>query len=66
MGKEQIFNQAKQENRTYLTEVESKEFLKEAGIPVIDTKLARTKNEAISLSIEMGFPVVLKLSLIHI
>lgn len=61
MGKEQIFNQAKQENRIYFTEVESKELLKEAGIPVIDTRLAKTKKEAVSLSMEMGFPVVLKI-----
>ena len=45
-----------------LTEVESKELLKKAGIPVIETKLARSKKEAISLSKEMGFPVVLKIS----
>jgi acyl-CoA synthetase (NDP forming) len=61
MGKEQIFNQAKSENRTYLTEVESKELLKEAGIPIIDTSLARTKKEAVSLSREIGFPVALKI-----
>ncbi len=45
-----------------LTEVESKELLKKAGIPVIETKLARSKKEAISISKEMGFPVVLKIS----
>lgn len=61
MWKEQIFNQAKQEDRTALTEVESKELLKEAGIPIIDTRLARTEKEAISLSKEIGFPVVLKI-----
>jgi len=44
-----------------LTEVESKKLLKEAGIPVIETRLARTKREAISISKEMGFPVVLKI-----
>lgn len=45
-----------------LTEVESKELLKRAGIPVIETKLAKSKKEAISISKEMGFPVVLKIS----
>jgi len=59
LGK-QILNQAKQESRTQLTEIESKEFLRESGIPVIETKLARTKKEAISASKELGFPVVLK------
>jgi len=45
-----------------LTEVESKELLTQWGIPVVEVKLARTKKEAISLSKEMGFPVVLKIS----
>ena len=44
-----------------LTEVESKELLTQWGIPVVEAKLARTKKEAISLSKEMGFPVVLKI-----
>lgn len=45
-----------------LTEVESKELLKQAGIPVIETRLARSKKEAVSISRELGFPVVLKIS----
>lgn len=44
-----------------LTEVESKELLRQAGVPVIETKLARSKKEAISISKGMGFPVVLKI-----
>jgi acyl-CoA synthetase (NDP forming) len=48
-------------SQNVLTEVESKEFLKRAGIPVVATKLARSKREALSLSKEMGFPVVLKI-----
>ncbi len=58
----QILTQVKQEKRTQLTEVESKELLKEAEIPIIETKLARTKAEAISLSKKVGFPVVLKIA----
>ncbi len=49
-------------NQNVLTEVESKEFLKKAGIPVIEAKLARSKKEAISISKEIGFPVVLKIN----
>jgi acyl-CoA synthetase (NDP forming) len=45
-----------------LTEVESKQLLKKAGIPVVEAELARSKKEAISISNEMGFPVVLKIS----
>jgi len=44
-----------------LTEVESKQLLERAGIPVTKTKLARSKKEAISVSKEMGFPIVLKI-----
>jgi len=50
------------ESQHLLTEVESKELLKKAGIPVIEAKLARTKKDAIAISSEMGFPVVLKIS----
>jgi acyl-CoA synthetase (NDP forming) len=45
-----------------LTEVESKELLKKAGIPVVEAALARSKKEAVSISKEVGFPVVLKIS----
>jgi len=49
-------------NQGLLTEVESKDLLKTAGIPVVDTRLAKSKKEAISISKELGFPVVLKIS----
>ena len=44
-----------------ITEVEAKKLLKAGGIPVVDTELATTKAEAISISKRMGFPVVLKI-----
>ena len=46
----QILKQTRREKRTQLTEIESKELLKKTGIPVIETELADTKKEAISLS----------------
>jgi acyl-CoA synthetase (NDP forming) len=49
-------------SQNLLTEVESKELLRKAGIPVVQAKLARSKKEAIAISREMGFPVVLKIS----
>ena len=49
-------------NQNLLTEVESKALLKKAGIPVVEAELARSKKEAISISNEMGFPIVLKVS----
>jgi acyl-CoA synthetase (NDP forming) len=60
MLKSETLRQARKENRVQLTEIESKELLKEAGIPVVEAKLAQTKQEAISLGKKMGFPVALK------
>jgi acyl-CoA synthetase (NDP forming) len=53
--------QAQQEKLQMLTEVEAKALLQKAGIPVVETKLARTKKEATAISKQMGFPVVLKI-----
>jgi acyl-CoA synthetase (NDP forming) len=50
------------ESQNLLTEVESKELLMKAGIPVVEAKLAGSKKEAIAISREMGFPVALKIS----
>ena len=47
-------------NQNVLTEVESKTMLAKHGIPVIEAKLARSKREAVAISREIGFPVVLK------
>jgi acyl-CoA synthetase (NDP forming) len=58
----QLIDKARSEGRTVLTEVESKEFLKAAGIDVIDTRLARSKEETVSISRKLGFPVVLKIA----
>ena len=58
----QIIDKARSEGRSLLTEIESKELLKQAGIGVIDTKLATSREEAISISRRLGFPVVLKIA----
>ena len=60
MIENQIIARVRNEGRTWLTEIESKELLREAGINVIDTRMAKSKDEAIRLSQELGFPVVLK------
>jgi acetate---CoA ligase (ADP-forming) subunit beta len=62
MGKISILDQAEKEGRSILTEFESKRILRQAGIPVVETRLAKTQKEAVSLSRKMGFPVVLKIS----
>jgi acyl-CoA synthetase (NDP forming) len=61
MTKTEILKQAKKEKRTQLTELESKELLKEAGVPVVEARLAQTKAEASALAKKMGFPVALKI-----
>ena len=53
---------AKKQKRTVLTEVESKELLEKAGVNIARTRLARSMKEAVALSKEMGFPVVLKIA----
>ena len=60
MSADQIIKTAKKEGRTLLTELESKELLKEMGIATTETRLARGKDEAISLAKQIGFPVALK------
>jgi acyl-CoA synthetase (NDP forming) len=57
----QIIEKAKSENRNLLTEIEAKQVFKEAGLQVTDTRLATNKKDAIAMSTEMGFPVVLKI-----
>ncbi len=59
---DEIIDRARNESRQLLTEVESKELLRQAGINTIETRLAETRKEAISISKEIGFPVVLKIA----
>ncbi|MFC2060411.1 acetate--CoA ligase family protein [Chloroflexota bacterium] len=62
MIKQQVIEKAKSEGRGLLTEIEAKELLKQAGINVVDTKLATSKEETISISKQFGFPVALKIA----
>ena len=52
---------AKSQGRTVLTEIESKQVLAAAGIPVAETKLAATADEAAKAADEAGYPVVIKI-----
>jgi acyl-CoA synthetase (NDP forming) len=60
--KNQIINEARKQGRTLLSEIESKEILKEAGINTTSIKLALDEKEAISISENFGYPVVLKIA----
>ena len=62
MIKHQIIGKVRSEGRIVLTEIESKQLIKQAGVDVSETKLATYREEAISISEEVGFPVVLKIN----
>ena len=61
MTAQAIIEEVRRASRTLLTEIESKALLCEAGIPTVETKLARTKEEAVLTSKKLGFPVALKI-----
>jgi acyl-CoA synthetase (NDP forming) len=61
MSVQSIIGEVKRASRTLLTELESKALLSEAGIPIVETKLAASKEEAIVISKRLGFPVALKI-----
>ena len=56
-----LANQARAEGRSLLSEVEAKEILHEAGIPVARTVLATTADEAVHHAGEIGYPIVMKI-----
>ena len=56
-----IIEGARRQGRVILTEVESKEALAEAGVPVTASRLARSRDEAVAAAREAGFPAVLKI-----
>jgi acetyltransferase len=58
----QVIESARAANRTLLTEFESKQVLKAYDIPVVETRLAATEDEAVRAAQEIGFPAVLKLN----
>jgi acyl-CoA synthetase (NDP forming) len=55
-----IVSAARSQGRRLLNEVEAKQVLAEAGVPVVAAKLARSRDEAVALARETGFPVALK------
>lgn len=62
MSEIEMIERARAEGRVLLTEIESKELIKEAGINVTETRLARSRDEAIRISGRIGYPVVLKIA----
>ena len=61
MSVAEVIDNARSQGRTLLTEVESKQILHEAGIPVALSVLARDAKDAAKAAEKNGFPVVLKI-----
>lgn len=57
----EIISGGLQGKRAHLTEIESKELIGKEGIPVVQAKLARNKEEVVGISNELGYPVALKI-----
>jgi acetyltransferase len=58
---EALIKTARAEGRTLLTEDESKELLAAYGIPITETVVAPTSDEAVRAADRIGYPVVVKL-----
>ena len=58
----EIIEKARKEARAVLTEMESKELLRSLGISTTQMKLAASKEQAITVSKQIGYPCVLKVS----
>ncbi len=58
---EKLVKDAHATGHTILSEYESKQLLAAYGVPIVDTRIARTEEEAIVIADEIGYPVVLKL-----
>ena len=61
MAASAIIDGARKEGRTILTEIEAKQVLEQAGVPVSPARLAKTRDEAMQVAAQLGFPIVLKI-----
>jgi acetyltransferase len=60
-GVEAIIHSVRQSGRLLLNEFESKAVLSHYGIPTVETRIARSEDEAVCHASQIGFPVVLKI-----
>jgi acyl-CoA synthetase (NDP forming) len=60
--KNQIIANAMAQGRTILTEIEAKQVFKEAGVPVVETRLSTSQKQAGEIGVSIGFPIVLKIA----
>ena len=62
MRPKQIFEKVRNENRSNLTEFESREILKYYGIPCVDGLLSQNIEDCITFGEKFGYPLVLKIA----
>jgi acyl-CoA synthetase (NDP forming) len=62
LNSKEIIQKVMSEERSLLTEKESKDLIKNAGLNVVDTRLATSKEEAIGIGDQFGYPVVVKIA----
>jgi acetyltransferase len=55
-----IIDNARKDHRDALTEIEAKQVFSAYGLPVTNSKLSKTEDEAVSLAKEIGYPIVMK------
>ena len=58
---ESIIEAARLQGRVLLNEFESKQILSHYGIPVVETQIAATEDEAVLIANQFGYPIVLKI-----
>lgn len=57
---DEIIAAARGKKRTLLTEFESKQLLKHYGLPMVETRVAKSADDAAKAAKELGFPVAMK------
>jgi acetate---CoA ligase (ADP-forming) subunit beta len=62
LNSKEIIQKVMSEGRNLLTEKESKDLIKNAGVNVVDTRLAKSKEEAVGIGNQLGYPVVVKIA----
>jgi acetyltransferase len=56
----EIIGKARADGRSSLTEIEAKKMFAAYGLPVAETNLSRSEDEAVELAKKTGFPIVMK------